>query len=75
MPTSVPRLITLHAGPEYTRAIARTLKAAQARGIQVSTPNELAAVALAELALRLGIVLPPRMRPVGTNRYSKPSRG
>ena len=70
MPSQLPFLINLRAGPEYTRAIARALKAAQARGIQVSTPNELAAVALAELALRLGIVLPPRARPVGTNRYT-----
>lgn len=67
-------LIHLRGTEEWERAIHRTLRAARKAGVQVDTVNGLAAVALAEMALRLGIMLPPRARPNGRQPAAKKSK-
>ena len=75
MPTPRSFVVGLRGDPAYARALDRTLRAARQAGIQVTTRNDLAEVALASLAMRLGVQLPRRCPPVGTNRFGEPKAG
>ena len=72
MPSDYRQLVSLRGTEQYAAALERLLRAARKAGVQVTSRHELAAVALAEMGFRLGVRLPRRAPPIGTNRHGEP---
>lgn len=72
MPSKMAALVTLQGSDEYARFLDRLLKAVRAAGATVASRHQLAEHALALLGVQHGLKVPPRARPVGTNRFGEP---